>query len=46
MTRVRIHGMGGVLPNLALQGPRTFWLLVFTQPTMPSLANISGSALL
>ena len=41
--QVRIHGMGGALPNLALQGPKSRLLLqklVFTQPTVPSLANL------
>ena len=41
--QVRIHGLGGSLPNLALQGPRSrdvLQKLVFTQPTMPSLHDL------
>ncbi|NQZ74227.1 MAG: DUF1989 domain-containing protein, partial [Dinoroseobacter sp.] len=41
--QVRIHGMGGALPNLALQGPRSRDILskiVFTQPTVPALENL------
>ncbi len=41
--QVRIHGMGGALPNLALQGPQSRALLqkiIFTQPTVPSLENL------
>ncbi len=38
--QVRIHGMGGSLPNLALQGPRSrdvLKKLVLTKATVPSL---------
>lgn len=41
--QVRIHGMDGALPNLALQGPRSrdvLRKLVFTQPTHPSLDDL------
>jgi len=41
--QVRIHAMGGALPNLALQGPRSRDLLskvVFTQPHVPSLVQM------
>ncbi|MEM7197442.1 MAG: DUF1989 domain-containing protein, partial [Pseudomonadota bacterium] len=41
--QVRIHGMGGALPNLALQGPKSRDVLskiVFTQPTVPSLQDL------
>ncbi len=42
--QVRIHGMGGALPNLALQGPHSRDVLrriTFTQPTVPSLDNLN-----
>ncbi len=42
--QVRVHGMGGALPNLALQGPKSRDVLkdlVFTQPTVPSLKNLN-----
>ncbi len=41
--QVRIHDLGGALPNLAVQGPRSRELLhdiVFTQPHVPSLAQM------
>ncbi|WP_240705137.1 DUF1989 domain-containing protein [Pacificoceanicola onchidii] len=41
--QVRIHGMDGAMPNLALQGPRSRDVLrkiVFTQPSHPSLENL------
>ncbi|MEL7013815.1 MAG: DUF1989 domain-containing protein, partial [Pseudomonadota bacterium] len=41
--QVRIHAMGGALPNLALQGPRSRDVLrkiVFTQPTVPALDDV------
>ncbi len=41
--QVRINGMGGALPNVAIQGPRSRDLLrklVFTQPTVPSLGDL------
>ncbi|GMG83143.1 DUF1989 domain-containing protein [Paralimibaculum aggregatum] len=41
--QARIHGMGGALPNLALQGPRSRDILreiVFTQPTVPALEHL------
>ena len=41
--QVRVHGMGGALPNLALQGPLSRDLLrkiVFTQPTVPALDHL------
>ncbi|SNT26398.1 DUF1989 domain-containing protein [Tropicimonas sediminicola] len=41
--QVRINAMGGALPNLALQGPRSRDLLrkiVFTQPHVPGLDQI------
>lgn len=41
--QVRIHGMNGALPNLALQGPRSRDILrkvVFTQPGHPSLDDL------
>lgn len=41
--QVRINGMDGALPNLALQGPRSrdvLRKLVFTQPTHPSLDEL------
>lgn len=41
--QVRVHGMGGALPNLALQGPRARDVLrkvVFTQPTVPDLEHL------
>lgn len=41
--QVRVHGHGGALPNLALQGPRSRDVLqglVFTVPTVPSLDNL------
>lgn len=40
---VRVHGMRGALPNLALQGPKSRDVLrkiVFTQPHVPSLDEI------
>lgn len=40
---VRIHHMGGSMPNLAIQGPRSRDLLrklVFTQPHVPSLDHL------
>ena len=41
--QVRIHDLGGALPNLAVQGPRSRELLhdiVFTQPHVPSLEQM------
>ena len=41
--QVRINAMGGALPNLALQGPRSRDLLrkiVFTQPHVPALEQV------
>lgn len=41
--QVRIHAMGGALPNLALQGPRSRDVLnkfVFTQPHVPRLEDL------
>ena len=41
--QVRIHGMGGALPNLALQGPRArdvLRRLVFTRSTVPALDDL------
>ncbi len=41
--QVRVHGHGGALPNLALQGPKSRDVLsglVFTQPSVPSLDNL------
>ncbi len=41
--QVRIHDLGGALPNLAVQGPRSRDLLrdiVFTQPHLPSLEQM------
>ena len=41
--QVRLHEMGGALPNLALQGPRSrdvLRKLIFTQPTVPSLDHL------
>lgn len=41
--QVRVHGMGGALPNLALQGPRSREVLqkiVFTQPQVPALEHV------
>ena len=41
--QVRINAMGGALPNLALQGPRSRDLLrkiVFTQPHVPALDQV------
>jgi len=41
--QVRIHGMGGALPNLALQGPLSREVLrkiAFTRPTVPSLGDL------
>ena len=41
--QVRVHGMGGAMPNLALQGPRSrdvLQKLVFTQPTVPALEHL------
>lgn len=42
--QVRIHDLGGALPNLALQGPKSRDILrkfVFTQPHVPSLDQIN-----
>lgn len=42
--QVRINALGGTLPNLALQGPRSREVLqkiVFTQPTVPTLENLN-----
>ncbi len=41
--QVRIHAMGGAMPNLALQGPKSRDVLhkiVFTQPHVPSLRDL------
>ena len=41
--QVRIHDLGGALPNLALQGPKSRDILrkiVFTQPNVPALDHI------
>lgn len=41
--QVRIHHLGGAMPNLALQGPKSRDLLrkiVFTQPTVPMLDHL------
>ncbi|MBU2957691.1 DUF1989 domain-containing protein [Paracoccus sp. 1_MG-2023] len=41
--QVRIHHLGGAMPNLALQGPKSRDLLrriVFTQPTVPALDQL------
>ncbi len=41
--QARIHGMGGALPNLALQGPFSrdaLRKIVFTQPTVPALDDL------
>ncbi len=41
--QVRVRGLGGALPNLALQGPNSRKILgkvTFTQPTVPSLEDL------
>ena len=41
--QVRIHDLGGALPNLALQGPKSRDILrkiVFTQPHVPALDHV------
>ncbi|SNT73869.1 aminomethyltransferase [Paracoccus seriniphilus] len=41
--QVRIHHLGGAMPNLAVQGPHSRDLLrkiVFTQPTVPALDHL------
>ncbi|MCV3272161.1 DUF1989 domain-containing protein [Roseobacter sinensis] len=42
--QVRIHDLGGALPNLALQGPKSREILrklVFTQPHVPNLDQLN-----